>query len=127
MSWQENTAYGAKLDAQLYNDDYVKTLLTELNLTAMVDQLAASDQLAPTTQQAANYRNIAMDFWRVTSAGVLEDGNTSTLGAVKPQSIARLVETLQSFVVASDEQAKMSRHRAERLIVTHKVHEEHGP
>jgi len=125
-TWAPSTEYGAVLDsAGLYDEELVQTLVARLDLLSQVDQLSELHLPpgAPTRQQAEENRDIALDFWTVTSAGVLEDGNTSTLGAVKPQSIARLVESLQSFVVASDEQTKISRTIAKRLLVTHKLND----
>ena len=124
--WAPTVDYGAVLDsAGVYDDKIVKELLTKLNLLSQVEQLSTLHlpSGAPTKQQAAEYRDTARDFWTVTSAGVLEDGNTSTLGAVKPQSIARLVESLQSFVVASEGQKIMSKKIAGRMIVTHKLND----
>ena len=123
--WAPSTGYGAVLDNDPYDQHLIQTLITRLGLQPQVEQLSELHLPpgAPTRQQAAENRDIALDFWTVTSAGVLEDGNTSTLGAVKPQSIARLVESLQSFVVASDEQAQISRTIAQRLIVTHKLND----
>ena len=125
ITWAATVGYGSILDTGLYNDEIIQALITKLNLATQVNQLSTFHlpSGAPTSQQATEYRNLAKDFWTVTSVGVLEDGNTSTLGAIKPQSIARLVESLQSFVVASKEQTQLSHKIAQRLMVTHKLND----
>jgi hypothetical protein len=125
LEWAEALGFGAALDSRLYDRGALAAMAEREGLDAQVAKLTEL-QMPPgltTMDKAADLRKEVADFWTVTSAGLLEDGNTNTLGAKKPLTLARLVEQLQSFVVLVPEQRDSLHRLAQRLIVTHKMND----
>ena len=103
---------------------FTRRALTELRacFSSQLMELQVPPGLT-TADEAVDMRKEAADFWKVTGTGLLEDGNTNTLGAKKPQTLARLVQQLHSFTVRTPEQMKSLHRYAQRLVVAHRMNE----
>ena len=125
LQWAEGLGFGAVLDSAVYDGRALTDLTEREGLASQVAQLMEL-QVPPgltTADEAVDMRKEAADFWKVTGTGLLEDGNTNTLGAKKPQTLARLVQQLHSFTLRTPEQMKSLHRYAQRLVVAHRMNE----
>ena len=125
LEWAASLEFGAALREALLDQEKLQNIARQEGLQGQVSHL--TDLLLQHTlikgDEVLELRKGVSDFWNATGAGLLEDGDTNTLGAAKPQTLARLLDQLRSFIVQTPNHGLSVRNTIQRLIIAHKLND----